>query len=302
MKNSQAGFIKFILKIIFLFIVICIGAYFYFHNKPAVSDIKDIINKTVTPAVTKLTTCQDFGAFSNFVLKNIEKPDSQKEIEMNKYVISSFLWKRNADEPNVAYPIIRGIEASYNYVDDAQIKSEVQNSATTLIKILGAEAKSLGFSTDELNTHAPEFFPYGGVVAPDYIQMFKYRAIFGYRKGTDLYSIVIKSDISHQAPPDGSVTVACGIAPEKYDSFYDSLNLKTDKTVANRFDDDYVAISDISPDDSIYALLGSTNHIKIADYYTFIVGIGRKISSDSYPIKCKVLGAQSVGKGMRCTN
>src|SRR3989338_5838174 len=81
-----------------------------------------------------------------------------------------------------------------------------------------------------------------------------------------------------------------------------ALNFKADASVQDSYDNDYVAIADVSSDKMVYALLGSSNHIKIADYYYFDGTTVKLVSKDSYPAQCVSLESQKVGLGMRCTD
>jgi hypothetical protein len=274
-------------------------------------NISNIFSKPKTNISNPATSvpCKNFAAFSDYVLKNILQPDSQNIIAMNKYVITSFRWKRNSGEPFVSYPIINGITASY--VGEAENKqtlkysilhtddfiiSTIKKDSDTLSKNLALEAKNLGLTIDKLNSVS---FESSSKPNPATYQSLR---TFAFRGGNDLYSIVLSTDVSHQDISSGNVMVTCGRAVEKYDKLYTALNLKADSTVLNPYDNDYVAVGDISPDNTVYALLGSGSSVRmmISDYYYFNGNTIKLVSTGSYPATCAALELHKVGKGMRC--
>ncbi|MCX6723209.1 MAG: hypothetical protein NT094_04075 [Candidatus Staskawiczbacteria bacterium] len=246
--------------------------------------------------------CGDFSTFSDFVMNNIVKPEIKKKMEMNKYVITSFKWKRNASEPYITYPIIKGNLASYEEILDngkggwTQTKTDVMASikkdSENIGKNINSKASSLGFTLDQLNTV---------LLQPDANQQISiFLRTFAFKKGNNIYSVVLRGETSHQAPGESTVTVTCGRALDNYEKIYDLLKLKADSSVQNAYNEDYVQISDVSSDNTVYALLGSVNHIKIASYYYFNGNTIKLVTSESYPADCTPLELQKVGKGMRC--
>ena len=309
MKNTQKGFIVPALLVIIALLVIGGGVYVYEKNKnteaPVVVNNAEQNSQNNTPSnisnpapvTASSASCGDFVALSDYVLKNIQKTDSQNTMQMNPNVITSFRWKRNAKEPFITYPIINGVQAFYGNQETNRthefIVSAIKNDSDALGQTINEKTKNLGLSADPLNTLPFQTFSNQDI----------YLRTFAFRGGGNLYSIVLKVEGGgHQAPPVGVVTVTCGKSVNQYDKVYNALNFKADTTVQDTYDNDYVAIADVSSDKMVYALLGSSNHIKIADYYYFDGTTAKLVSKDSYPAQCTRLESQKVGLGMRCVD
>lgn len=237
-------------------------------------------------------SCGNFATLSDFVLRNIQQPDSQNTIQMNEYVITSFHWKRRQGEPFITYPIMNSVEAYYGDQQNNRsidfIVSAIKKDSDLIGQIIDTKAKNLGLVAEQLNT-----LPFQSFSNEDVLQT------FAFKKDNDLYSIVLAVDSGdHQAPPQGVVTVTCGKSISQYDNVYNSLNLKADTMIEDPFNNDYIAIADVSPDNTVYALLSSER----SDYYYFDGNTLKLVSKDSYPAKCAALESQKVGKGMRCAD
>ncbi|GEM_PF-2515064 len=312
MKNSQKGFVVPLLIAIIAVLAIGGGIYIYENTKTEISTPTSAPGPVVSaPSPAVSASCSKFGALSDFVSKNIQSPDSQNTIPANKNVIASFRWRRNSAEPFVSYPIIQGTVFAYgynasttsNYRSDSSISSLTQTDVSRVGAGISAEANALGFSSDTLNTIKIQYFPYGSPSGnPADSQGGLYRSIFGFQQGADLYSIVFEGSSSHQAPGGVTITVTCGQAVSQYNKVYTALNLKADTSVKDMYGDDYVAVGEVSPDNQVYALLGSSNQVRIANYYYFDGTTIKLVSKDSYPAECTVLEAEKVGQGMRCVN
>jgi hypothetical protein len=211
---------------------------------------------------------------------------------MNKYVITSFHWKRSSGEPFISYPIINGVQAHYDSEHQTNrtgnIISTIKNDSDIIGKIIGEKAKNLSLIADSLNTLPFQSFPDHGV----------YLRTFAFKRGENLYNIILEAFSSSQALPQGVVTITCGKAINQYDKVYNALNLKTDTTIQDTYNFDYVAIADVSPDNRVFALQGG----KIEGYYYFDGNTATLASKDSYPTECKPLESQKIGRGMRCTD
>lgn len=285
--NKKGGFSQLAVILIAVGIVIVGGGLYFALKAPQVSAPEQGITTLSEP-------CKDFGALSDYVLKAIVPPDSQNIIQMNPYVINSFHWKRNREEPFISYPIINGTNFLYGGENHNRsssfIASTTQQDSYNVSQTINSEALNLGLTADPLNTLSFQLF------TDQYLQT------FGFKNGDDLYSILIKAYVGHQAPSQGTITVTCGRAIDQYDKIYNALGLKTDLTVQDPYDNDYVTIAAVSPDSTVYALLGSSNHIKVANYYYFDGTTAELVSSDSYPTQCAPLESQKVGLGMRCVD
>jgi len=297
MKNLQKGFATIPLIIAIVAVLVIAGGVYFYETKtksPADTDIQSQNNLSDN---TSSAICGDFATLSDYVLKNIQKPDGQGTMQMNKNVITSFHWKRKSGEPFITYPIINGVQALYGNQETNRthefIVSAIKNDSDTLSKIIDEKTKNLGLIADPLNT-----LPFQSFSNQDI-----YLRTFAFQEGGSLYSITLKVEGGgHQAPPVGVVTVTCGKAVNEYDKVYSALNFKADVAVQDAYDNDYVAIADVSYDNKVYALLGSSNHIKIANYYDFDGITAKLVSKDSYPTQCAPLESQRVGKGMRCAD
>lgn len=294
MKNLQKGFATIPLIIAIVAVLAIAGGVYIYQIKKAELPSSE---NNVSVNTSDTASCGSFAALSDYVLKNIAQPDSQKTMEMNKNVITSFRWKRSSSEPFITYPIISGVQAYYG--DQQQnrthdfVLSAIKNDSDSIGKTIEEKAKSLGLVTDSPNT-----LPFQSFTDRDV-----YLRTFAFRGGDNLYSIVLKVEGGgHQAPPVGVVTLTCGKVLNQYDKVYNALNFKTDTSVKNSYDDDYIAIADVSSDNAVYALLGSSNHIKIANYYYFDGNTAKLVSKDSYPTQCVPLESQKVGQGMRCVD
>jgi len=288
-----------------LVVLIVAGIYFYKTSKvnPSATNLptenqtqQNPENNTAenTPNTPALS-CGNFAELSDYVLKTIQQPDGQNTMQMNPYVITSFHWKREQGEPFVTYPIINGTQTYYgdqnNFRSNDFIVSAIKNDSNLIGQTIDEKVKSLGFVVDSFNTLPLQIFSDKNVLR-----------VFAFRKGDDIYSIVLKTDWGYQAPGGGSVTVTCGKAISEYNKVYDALSLKMDSAVENPYGNDYVAISDVSSDGKVYALVGSSNQIKIAEYYYFDGTSIKLVSKDSYPTQCVPLESEKVGKGMRCVD
>ncbi len=289
MKNQIRGFSVQLLVGIFAVLIIGVSVYFY-------NDKKVTINTLGNTQLSSNSICGDFKDFSDYVLNNIQKPDSQKVMEMNPYVITSFHWKRSATEPYITYPIVRGVEAYYGDNETSRnidfTVDAIKKSSESLAKSINDEVKKLGFSLNQLNT-----LNYQSFSNQDVIQT------YAFEKGENLYSIVLTVDSgNHQASPYGVVRITCGKAIDNFDKVYNSLSLKADLSIPNPYYDDYVAIADVSTDNTVYAVLGSINQIRISNYYYFDGSKLKLVGKDSYPVECSSLESQKVGLGMKCSD
>ncbi|MFA6503222.1 MAG: hypothetical protein WCT45_03150 [Candidatus Paceibacterota bacterium] len=297
MKTIQRGFIVPLLLVIIAAMLLGGGAYLYTQTKQSDSSVSGSTTSTlVTPEVQR-APCADFDALSQFVLGNIEKPDSQNSMqdEVN-YITKKFLWKRNSVEPFVSYPAINGIRAFYGndkVIPHDDIVAIIKRDSDSVGQTIGAEAQKIGMSADALNTQ-----PFRAFLDRD-----QYIRTFGFRNGADLYSVILEVEGGgHQAPSEGIVTVTCGRAVAQYDKVYDALKLKADSAAQDAYHYDYVAIGDVSSDGSVYEIYGNPSKARIADYYYFDGSALKLVSSDSSPAACSVLEAQKVGLGMRCAD
>lgn len=298
MKNKQKGSTVPLLVTIIALLIIGGGVYFYNSNKTSapVTQNQESVPAPETQNQVKVSeeVCKDFPALSSFVLQNIQKPDNQKVLEMNPNVITSFRWKRKVSEPFITYPVMNGIEAYYgdektNRSAD-NIISTIKKNSDSLSQSIMNEAKNLGLTQNTMNTLPFQTFPNQDVIQ-----------VFAYEKDASLYSVslVVKSG-GHQALPQGSVRITCGKSLENFDKVYDALNPKANSSMKDPYNNDYVSIADVSSDNTVYAILGSSNQVKIADYYYFDGTRLKLISKDSYPVQCSTLQSQKVGMGMRC--
>lgn len=294
---NQRGFATFPLVIIVLLVIAGVGGYLAFGPKAQVPAPQPKVQAPTSAVTNGNLACNDFAALSDYVLKNIMQPDSQNTMQMNKNVITSLRWKRSSGEPFVSYPIINGVQAYYgdqqtNHTHDFVV-STIKKDSDIIGQTIDEEVKKLGLSADSINTLPFQSFPDQDV----------YLRTFGLRGGDNLYNVVLKVEGGgHQAPPQGVITITCGRAVNQYDKVYNALNFKADPKVRDIYDNDYVAIADVSSDNTVYALIGSTNHIKIADYYYFDGNTAKLVSEGSYPTQCANLESQKVGKGMRCVD
>src|SRR3989338_3830342 len=305
MKNSQKGFATIPLIIAIVAVLAIAGGVYFYETKtksPTDTNVQSQNNPSPNisnpaPVTASSASCGDFAALSDFVLKSIQQPDSKNTMQENKNVITSIRWKRSPNEPFVSYPIVSGIQAYYgneqvNRSHDFVV-SAIKNNSDALDKTINEKVKNLGLSADSLNT-----LPFQSFSSQDI-----YLRTLAFRGADNLYSITLKVEGGgHQAPPVGVVTVTCGKAVNQYDKVYNALNFKADASVQDSYDNDYVAIADVSSDKMVYALLGSSNHIKIADYYYFDGTTVKLVSKDSYPAQCVSLESQKVVLGMRCTD
>jgi len=292
MKNSQKGFAAALIIIVIAVLVIGAGIYIYSNRNIGVTTSENTNNQTVTSS----GSCQDFSALSDFVLQNIQKADSQKVMQMNPNVITSFHWKRKITEPFITYPITNGIEAYYgddktNHSIDFTV-SAIKKDSDALTQAIKTEAGNLGLSVNSLNTLSLQSFSNQDVTQT-----------FGFEKGSSLYSVALTVDSGdHQAPPQGVIRITCGKALDNYDKVYNALNLKADSSVKDLTIIINAAIGDVSSDNTVYAMLGSSNQVKIANYYYFDGSKLKLVSKDSYPAECSALESQKVGLGMRCVD
>ena len=253
---------------------------------------ENIVSNNPTPPTV---TCENFSELSAFISKTIQSPDSQSVMEMNPHIITSFRWQRNTLEPFITYPIINGVEAVYgdqnNFRSNDFITSAIENNSTLISQSINEKAKELGFVVDSLNTLPLKTFSNKNVLQ-----------VFAFTKGDSIYNIVLESVWGYHAPGVSTVTVTCGKTLSDYDEVYNALNLKITPSVEDYYHDDYVAISDVSPDGKVYALTGSPSQISLADYYYFDGNSLKLLSENSYPTQCALLESQKLGKGMRCVD
>jgi len=164
MKNTQKGFIVPALLVIIALLVIGGGVYVYEKNKnteaPVVVNNAEQNSQNNTPSnisnpapvTASSASCGDFVALSDYVLKNIQKTDSQNTMQMNPNVITSFRWKRNAKEPFITYPIINGVQAFYGNQETNRthefIVSAIKNDSDALGQTINEKTKNLGLSAD----------------------------------------------------------------------------------------------------------------------------------------------------------
>ncbi len=295
MNKSQKSFIIPALLVIVAVLVIGGGIY-YESRKSPVPEAQQNKQLGNAPSNQSSVACENFTELSEFVLKNIQQPDGQKAMEKNPNVITSFHWKRNVAEPFITYPIINGVSAFYgdnktNHNIDF-IVSAIKKDSDALNKTLNTEANSLGLTVNSVNT-----LPLQSFSNQDATQ------VFAFEKGESLYSVALTVDSGdHQAPPQGTVAITCGKALDNYDKVYSALNLKADSFIKDPYDNDYVAIGDVSSDNTVYAILGSSNQIRIANYYYFDGKTLKLVSKDSYPTQCAPLESQKVGEDMRCVD
>lgn len=295
--------------IIAVVVILAAGGLYVFTKNSSVSD--PIVPSTSTtentnttqstnqnPRTSPIASCDALEFLSVYVNKNIAQPDKQSVMPMNSNVITSIQWKRDTKEPFISYPIVAGVEAMYGGVGTTRSQSSIVSMMKTvgagIEKEMSAAANNLGLIPDALNTTKFQSF----------VGQEKHLQTFGFKKGSDLYTIVLKVENGTQAPAVGYVTVACGKVLSHFDKFYDSLSFKADASVTNPYYNDQISVSDVSPDQTVYALRGSNNHVKIANYYYFngTPASLKLVSSDSYPADCKKLESQKVGKGMRCSD
>jgi hypothetical protein len=256
--------------------------------------------------------CGEFSDLSDFILNNIVKPDEQKvtPVSLTSQIVpgykffNSFEWRRNASEPFVSYPIMNGNTASYEeevYTNgswqptNTDVLSAVKNDSDTIGKIINSKATSLGLTVDQLNTVSPQSFTTTGECGgTDFINT------FGFRSGNDLYSIVLKSEKSSCAPSSGSLVMTCGQAINQYDKFYDALNFKAEASVQDSYDKDYIGISDVSPDNTVYEVNGWRTDPFGPNYYYFDGTTTKLVNTGWGPVQCSTLESLKIGKGMLC--
>lgn len=237
-----------------------------------------------------LENCQAFDELANLVKTNIIdgfKVDSENE---SRYY--GFRWRRESDELFITYPIVKNIKFIYPATEKTRIEinnaitEQVNNNSSLLSKNLPSKEKEFGLEADSLNTLSL------GVWEPHYAQ------IWGYRKGNDLYTVIIDGYRGTQSVGDTQVSVACSTPNKTYDSFYSALNLKANNS---SFFDDWLNILEISDDGEVFVVhSGNYKIMDLARYYLFDGKNLELISSDSSPVTCSTLEGLKVGRGMRC--
>ncbi len=290
MRNSQKSLVFPILVAVIVIVIVVGGIFIYKNSKPNVSVLSDS-QKVTTPVL-----CKDFVALSDFVLKNIQQPDSQNVMQANLYGITSFRWKRKASEPFITYPTVNGIKAYYG--DDNTYRtidytvSAIKKDSNILNQKLNTEVKKLGLFANSLNTLQFQSFSTQNATQT-----------FGFEKDGSLYSIALTVySGGHQVQPHGIVRIACSKSLDNYDKVYSALKLKDDSSVKDPYNNDYIEIADVSPDNTVYEIFGSSNQPKDMNYYYFNDNKLRLVSSSSSPALCAKLESQKVGQGMGCVN
>jgi hypothetical protein len=302
MKMDRKGFAPTVILLVVVAVLVVAGGIWYYEShrqisQPTIAGTPAIqtVSQTSTVPATLSASCGDFEALQNYVTKTIAPPDQQGPMQMDPNVITSFDWKRAAGEPWITYPIIQGYSATYGvdgHESNSAIRATIRNDANAIGRTITAEANSLGLVADNLNT-----LPFQSFTDQD-----AYHAVYGFRSGSDLYSLVVRSDSGTQAPADGTVMVTCGRAVAGYDALYSALRLKADPTIENPYDNDVVAVQAVSADSTVYALSGYPQTDDLGSYYYFDDNAAKLVSSGSYPAQCGVLEAQKVGLGMRCVD
>ena len=265
------------------------------------------VNSRHTQATTlNPLSCGDFKALSDFVLSNITKPDStQDKIDFNPYN-NGFRWRRTSGEPFIIYPAVASLQANYIQFDydknvtlhpDTYLMQAIKDDSVKLSSGLLGEAEKLGMKSDPLNT-----FPFiaqnlEGQKSEVEVQDYTYQEVFGFRKGDNLYSVILSSRKDYQAPGNGTVVVVCGNATALYDHFYDALGLKANLAYVNPFEN-YVGILEVSKDLKVYETWGGKGDDA---YYIFDGKTPEKLSFNISPIDCYILESRKVGKGLQCT-
>jgi len=255
-------------------ILILIGVGIWHYESRRQESQSTLAGPTSTSPAALANSCGKFEAFQSYVAKKIASPDQQGPMKMDPNVITSFEWKRAAGEPWITYPVVQGYFATYG--SDAESKNAIRAramaNATAIDGTVTAEANSLGFVADNINTLPFQSFP----------DQDAYHAVYGFRDGSDLYSLVIRSDGGTQAPANGTVTVTCGRVVAGYDTFYNALHLKADATIENPYDNDVVTIQAVSPDNTVYGLSGYPEANDMGNYYYFNGGTPKLVSWGSY--------------------
>lgn len=316
MTISQKGFATPLLIALVAVLLIGGGAYVYVQNKQT-SQSAAVSSVTQATSTAQVADCADFGAFSQFVLNNIEKPDSLKEKGGTSiYQAPSYqalLWKRNASEPFITYPAIQSVIASYGGYqasgtparNDLAAMAALKDASNSLNQNLDKGAASLGLIPDALST-----YPFESIDLPapttdgpgnyGFVKNWEYDQLFGFRKGNSLYSVVLEGEVGLGGFGQFEVSIICGKPIANYDHAYDVLNFKSDTSVKNKYVNDYVDIMSISPDSKVYQIHGSNNHVDTVNYY-FVDGSTTKlVSTGSSIVECAVLEKQKIGKGMAC--
>ena len=319
MKNSQKGFIAPLLLVLIAVLLIGGGAYVYTRNKSNNQSMVAGQTTQATSTVQIVSDCSDFSAFSQFVLNNIEKPDSLKEKGASVYQTPSYealLWKRNANEPFITYPALQSVIASYGGFpgtgngnvavrSDSLSMAALKDASNSLNQNLNKGAASLELIPDALNT-----YPFESIDLPapttdgpgnyGFVKNWEYDQLFGFRKGNNLYSVVLEGEVGLGGFGQFEVSIICGKPIANYDHAYDVLNFKSDASVKNKYRNDYVEITSVSPDGKVYQIYGSNNHVDNANYYFIDGSTAKLVSTGSSMPQCAVLEKQKVGKGMEC--
>lgn len=188
MNVSQKGFIAPLFLALIALLLIGGGVYVYVQNKQA--------NQNV---VVK-NDCADFDVFSQFILKNIQKPDSLKTYANGNGVTASY----------------GGYQASGTPArNDLAAMSAIKEASNSLNQNLDTEAIRLGLSTDAPGTVPFQSFnlPASNVDGPGgtnpFIKDWRYTQTFGFRKDNSLYKVTLESQQGLHAYGTYEVSITC---------------------------------------------------------------------------------------------
>lgn len=198
------------------------------------------------------SSCLDYNEFSKFVFSNVINPD-----QGDPEVIRDFNWKRKTNEPYVVYPAVFKTSLYHALNKDEEVNAEMQYAYEHISAGIENKAKMLGFEKDQLNSRSIRNY---------YINQI---AMFGFRKGKDLYSLVLKSSKNFQSIGEMQVVVACGIPNSELDKVYDLLNVRAGKYDPN-YHDEYesdVVTAYIPKGQNYFTVSGGANHSSIDGDY-----------------------------------
>ncbi len=244
--------------------------------------------------------------------------------------IPSLLWKRNGKEIFVSYPVRRAMTISYEYYDRDYYAKGMRSSGKELeaalrdTEIIGKRARAIladvksgslvldknfnyilekyGLDHDELNSISWTEVPLstGGYE-------YYYRLAFTDLDLEDGLKELYVIDINgHVTSPilRLQATIKCGLREERYDKFYNSIDLKSVSGSDNP-EKNYLKILRISPDNSVYSIIGLggslLNRHPLSGHYYLKNYFSELISGDFHRLpQCSVLESMKIGMGMFC--
>jgi hypothetical protein len=302
MNKRHQTLVKFYLLLVLILVVIVV----YLAIKTTISKNNgvpvEISNTKITSIPSPspnvdINACNDFATFSDYILEHITKPDS---VEKNVTNYEFFYWRRDRNEPYVGYPAIKSSYAVYtgepyegksgfdlNNYFRTHIKTNSEQIGSSIVQI----TQTLGFEKDTLNT-----IPYKSFSNGDTLQ------VFAFNKNNEKYYVLLNNQASHQAVGVGVVKIQCGKSLKAYDMWYDRLNFKADSSAEDPYNNDNIAITDISVDENVIGLLGSSSSVDSFEYYFFSNNHIEVISKGKSFIFCSDLERRKIGLGIGCVD